>query len=299
MELGYTITDNEERRCEKKRIGWLYPTATHQPDANQLTASSGFQAASQEYFDSEMEVLFLPLFRDMPHMLRPLSELIADYQLDGVFLSEVSRSESYIAEARDTEIPVILWGLPLPAEKPNLGYVSYNSIEGIVQAMEHLVQLGHRRIGFANGSTRAFVNEKRLDGYRLGLSRAGIPYDDSLVFEGRHTFASGAEAFDRLYAQGVTAICCASDKIAVGVIQAAQSAGLNVPEDLSVTGYDNDPVCSSILPGLTTLSQDFFHLGQIAATMMHCLLHGLPMGSVSMIPPMIIRGSTGKAKSAR
>ena len=136
-----------------------------------------------------------------------------------------------------------------------------------------------------------------VDGYRLALARAGIPYDEALVYEGDYSFACGAPAFEKLYAQGVTAICCASDKMAVGVIHAAQAAGLSVPEDFSVTGYDNDPVCNSIYPGLTTLSQDFFRVGQVAATLMHCQLHGMPMGPVSIIPPLLVRSSTAEVKS--
>ena len=136
-----------------------------------------------------------------------------------------------------------------------------------------------------------------VDGYRLALARAGIPYDEALVYEGDYSFACGALAFEKLYAQGVTAICCASDKMAVGVIHAAQAAGLSVPEDFSVTGYDNDSLCNSIYPGLTTLSQDFFRVGQVAATLMHCQLHGLPMGPVSIIPPLLVRSSTAEVKA--
>ena len=81
------------------------------------------------------------------------------------------------------------------------------------------------------------------------------------------------------------------------LIQAAQAAGLSVPEDFSVTGYDNDPVCNDIFPWLTTLSQDFFRIGQVAATLMHCQLHGMPIGPVSIIPPLLVRSSTAEVKS--
>ncbi len=295
--LGYSLPETENRSAGKKRIGWIYATENHSTNASQLSVSSGFQAASQQNFNNEMELILLPLFRDMPHMLRPLHELIADYQLDGVFMSDILHDERYLQDVDEAEIPIVLWGLPLSREKSNVGHVTYDSIAGIGLAMQHLFSLGHRRIGFLTGTLRAYVSEQRLDGYRLALARAGLPYDEALLYEGDYSFACGAPAFEKLYAQGVTAICCASDKMAVGVIHAAQAAGLSVPEDFSVTGYDNDSLCNSIYPGLTTLSQDFFRIGQVAATLMHCQLHGMPMGPVSIIPPLLVRSSTAEVKA--
>lgn len=298
-ELGYSLPKTEIHPGEKKRIGWIYPTSAHDPDPHQLSVSSGFQVAAQELFSNQMELILLPLFRDIPHMLRPLPQLISDYQLDGIFMSDILRSERYLEDVKEAEIPIILWGLPLPQEKPNVGHITYDSIAGIRVTVEHLFQLGHRKIGYVGGEMSAYVNEERLDGYRLALSRCGLSFDPALVYEGNHSFACGAPAFKKLYAQGVTAICCASDKMAVGVIHAAQAAGLSVPEDLSVTGYDDDPVRVGIFPGLTTPRQDFFRLGQIAATMMHCLMQGLPLGPVSLLPQLIVRHSTGPVKERR
>lgn len=295
-EMGYSLPETEARSARKKRIGWIYATASHETSIGQLSVSSGFQAASQKHYGNEMELILLPLFRDMPQMLRPLPDLIADYRLDGVFMSDILYDERYLQDVAEAEAPMILWGLPFSQEKSNIGHVTCDDVVGIELAMQHLFSLGHRRIGFLTGTLRAHVSEQRLDGYRLALAREGIPFDEALVYEGDYSFACGAPAFEKLYAQGVTAICCASDKMAVGVIQAAQAAGLSVPEDFSVTGYDNDPVCNDIFPWLTTLSQDFFRIGQVAATLMHCQLHGLPIGPVSIVPPLLVRGSTARAK---
>ena len=297
-QLGYATPENEAANRPlggRKRIGWLYRSATREMNPGQLNASNGFQYVAQEMRDIRMEVLLLPQFQDKPAG-RTLSQLVADYHLDGAFISDIQVHDLLFQEVQEVFVPLVFWGAPPIAEQANVCAVTYDSIVGIGKTMAHLLSLGHRRIGFLNGNSGAYVSQERLDGYILALTRAGVSFDPTLVWEGDYSFACGAPALDYFLQKGVTAICCASDKMAIGAAHAATQRGLSIPEDLSIVGYDDDPLCSSMFPSLTTVAQDFFRIGRVAATLMTCMLRGLPVGPVSIHPELLVRGSTAAPK---
>ena len=294
-QLGYPVQGNASVSVgARKRVGWIYRTDSRTPGTTQLIACSGFQRTAQDLKDSNMDVLMLPLFLDTPE--KTLLELITENHLDGAFLSDIKQNDVFFEEAKEVNVPLVFWGLPLTEERSNYGFVAYDSVSGVSMAMKHLLDLGHRRIGFLNGNRPAHVSMERLDGYMLALAHAGISYDPSLTWEGDYTFACGAPALEFFLQKGVTAVCCASDKMAIGLAHAAQQRGIAIPEDLSIVGYDNDPVCSSMFPQLTTVAQDFFRIGKVTATLMECLLQGMPVGPVSIPPELIVRGSTAAPK---
>jgi LacI family transcriptional regulator len=122
---------------------------------------------------------------------------------------------------------------------------------------EHLIELGHRRIGFITGRLDHGAAAQRTDGYVDAYRSRGIPIDENLILTGRFTFESGMEAAHRLLAnpERPTAIFAANDDMAVGVIHVAHEMNLSVPGDLSVAGFDDTPIAEYIYPTLTTMQQ--------------------------------------------
>lgn len=136
--------------------------------------------------------------------------------------------------------------------------------------MQHLFALGHRRIGYINGPARYYASALRLAGYREELEGAGIPFDPALVERGDWELESGYRAMQRLLTvqPRMTALFAGNDLMAVGAIYALQDAGLRVPEDVAVVGYDDREISRTFRPQLTTVTLPCREMGQAAARML-------------------------------
>jgi DNA-binding LacI/PurR family transcriptional regulator len=134
-------------------------------------------------------------------------------------------------------------------------------------AVEHLVKLGHRRIAYINGPHDWAASKERLVGYQDVLAQYGIPYDPALVEEGTWEVQSGYHAAKKFLfiPDSPTAIFAANDLMALGAIYAIQDAGLNVPKDIAVVGYDDRDIASFSKPTITTVCSPSFEMGQLAA----------------------------------
>ena len=130
----------------------------------------------------------------------------------------------------------------------------------------HLINFGHRRIGFIKGHPNHMASNDRLFGYRRALDRAGISYEPQLVAEGEFDFDSGARA-GRYFldmAEPPTAIFAANDDMAAGVLAVAHDRGIDLPGQLSVAGFDDTTLARSVWPPLTTINQPMFDLAHTA-----------------------------------
>lgn len=136
----------------------------------------------------------------------------------------------------------------------------------VMELMESLITLGHRRIAHIKGPPSHGACQWRYKGYRDALRKAGIEYDPSLVAQGEFSFESGIEAANHLLdlKEPPTAIFAANDDMAAGVIRAACERGLVVPRDLSVCGFDDTPIARHIYPALTTVRQPTSEMGRLA-----------------------------------
>ncbi|MEM9838620.1 MAG: LacI family DNA-binding transcriptional regulator [Pseudomonadota bacterium] len=134
------------------------------------------------------------------------------------------------------------------------------------QMTEHLLELGHKRIAFIRGKEDQFATQARYEGYAQALGDAGLSVDKRLVLPGTFDFESGLDAGERLLKRKTppTAVFAANDDMATGVIMAAHRAGVDVPKDLSVVGFDDSEVALRTWPALTTVRQPLEELGVAA-----------------------------------
>jgi LacI family transcriptional regulator len=155
-------------------------------------------------------------------------------------------------------------------------------------AARHLVQLGHRRIGFINGPAGWDATGYRLAGYQAELAAWEIPYNPALMKQGDWQVQSGYELAQQLLAtpQRPSAVFAANDLMALGVIYAAQEAGLNVPEEIAVVGYDDRDFAGFVRPTLTTVRMPCEEMGRIAAESLLRLIRG----EVDLIEPTLVEG---------
>lgn len=170
-------------------------------------------------------------------------------------------------------------------------------------ATGHLLKLGHRRIGYINGPEKYYSSQDRLIGYQQELSAAGIAFDPALVERGDWEMQSGYEAAARLLAlpEPPTAFFVANDLMAVGAIYAVQDAGLTVPDDIAIVGYDDRTVASLSRPALTTVTLPCYEMGQASARLLLTLLDNQPAAEEEIKVPgrLIIRQSCGSVEGKR
>ncbi len=162
-------------------------------------------------------------------------------------------------------------------------------------ATRHLLDLGHTRIAHVAGTLSRTGARERLEGYHQALRDHGIERDERLVFEGDFTEEGGREAVARaLESAAFTAVFAANDKMAAGAIAAVREAGLSVPEDVSVVGFDNTAISRFTFPALTTVDYPVGSMGREAATHLLQTIEGSDPPALPLIQPRLVeRDSTG------
>ena len=206
--------------------------------------------------------------------------------------------------------------LPYPAPRPGtrlppivavseriagagLPLVSVDNVRAARDAVTHLLQLGHRRIGYIGGTPRNALTADREAGYRKALVAHGLePLRDWLAY-GDFSVESGAQSAERLLASDrpPTAIFACNDEMAIGAISAVKARGMRVPDDVSVVGFDDIPFAVSYDPPLTTVRQPFFEMGAAAMNMMTQLIAGQTLARKKVLLPteLVVRESASVA----
>jgi LacI family transcriptional regulator len=234
---------------------------------------------------------------------RPASwtSALASHDTDGVILVISELTAAQLGQLRSSGIPLVVIDPvnPPPPDVPSVGATNW---AGGLAATDHLLSLGHRRIGAIAGPSDYLCSRARIDGYRSGVERAGIQFDPALVrngdFEHEGGFVRGGELLDM--SDPPTAIFAGSDQQAFGVYEAARQRGLRIPQDLSLVGFDELPIARWVSPPLTTVRQPLAEMGRTAAQMLGELIEGLSLRStrVELSTELIVRESTAAPAEA-
>ncbi len=195
---------------------------------------------------------------------------------------------------RDLGIALPVVGLQAPAG-PSSDVVGVDHVLGARLAAEHLVALGHRRIQHVSGPAGWAESEGRRQGFAEAIAAAGL--EVLPVVQGDWTAAAGFAAAARLD-PGVTAVACANDQLAIGLMAALSDAGRRVPDEVSVTGFDDLPEAAYLRPALTTVRQDFDAIGRRAVELIARRLSGgtdvanAARAAIAIDPVLVVRAST-------
>ena len=271
-------------------IGLLIPTITHSIFAmstrgiQDYAESRGYQIIyGNTNYESEKEF-----------------DLVQNFQkrrIEGIVLTGLPKMEKTIAVLREAAIPfVVTWET---VEDSNINMVSFDNFTSSYEATELLINLGHQRIAMIPGvfsvSERAF---RRWKGYKKCLEDHGIQYDANLVIEKMYSFYNGKEAMTSLLKQQPTAVFCGTDVTAVGALHAIHNAGLRVPDDISVIGYDDSEYAAFTYPPLTTVRIPSYEMGELAAKVLLELITGNSdrVQRYVLDTELVMRQSVGPAK---
>ena len=219
--------------------------------------------------------------------IRPWLANLAERKSDGLLMAVYQLDAKQIQRVKSLGIPVVLID-PVGQPGPDLTTVGAANWEGGYSATEHLLQLGHKRIAMIGGREDLQCSSAREDGYLSALRRAGVASDPALMVPGDFSIEAGEAATRKLLelTDRPTAIFTGNDGQALGAYRAARAAGLRIPQDLSIIGFDDIPAAEWIEPGLTTIRQPVV---QMAETAMRALLRHLD--GVEELPQRIVLGT--------
>lgn len=219
-------------------------------------------------------------------------DLVRSHRADGVVVSGPLFDDPELSDLVGDGFPIVIQGNLPGSTAPSVDIDNVASARG---AVEHLIELGHRRIACITNAPLTYTSAAdRLAGYRAALEGAGLPADNDLIEEGGFDAASGHRAMAAVLARTTPeAVFAASDVIALGVIGALRAAGLGVPEDVSVIGFNDIPLAAYFDPPLTTVRLPASDLGLAAGTALLDLIAGrdVPLRTL-LATRIVIRSST-------
>lgn len=224
-----------------------------------------------------------------------LHRRVVDNRLtDGLILTSTELHDALLDTLLERNRPYVLNGRPWH-HADVINYVDAANRQGAQQAIEHLLRLGRQRIATITGRTDISSGYDRLAGYRDVLKRRGLEINDRLIFKGDFTEASGYIGMRALLQHQPDAVFVASDGMATGALRALREAGVRVPDDIAVVGFDDMPFATMSEPQLTTVRQPVQRLGYLATEGLIGLLEGTitPPYQVSLPTQLVIRESCG------
>ncbi|MHA4816120.1 LacI family DNA-binding transcriptional regulator [Streptomyces aculeolatus] len=226
---------------------------------------------------------------------RRYEQLAADRRVDGVFLNELRVDDPRIALLRELGLPAV--GVNAAREGFPFPFVRQDGAAGVSDLVFHLASLGHRRIAHVSGPAEFLHARERVDAWRSALLRSGLEVGP--LCEGDFTYDGGRVAADELLGlqRPPTAVVCANDLTAIGLMNRVQELGVRVPDELSVAGYDGIRFGDYVRPALTTVQTAPSHLGQEAARLLLDAIEGEVGADERFVEnaSLVIRASTGPA----
>lgn len=261
-ELGYV--PNPQARALAFRRNFLIGLLHDNPNAQTvLNVQEGVLDAIR---DTDFALVVRPVDRHSPHMLADIRGFLEKQRLHGVLiLPPISENDDLAALCREIDCGYVRMGSAKLDDHEHL--VQSDDRKAVEAAVDYLVEMGHRRIGLIAGPEGFRSAAERRAGFDAAMKRHNLSVPDELVAQGTYRFDSGIAAGEKLLRadQKPTAIYSCNDEMAAGALRAIREAGLKVPEDISLVGFDDSPVASHIWPPMTTVGWPIHAMARSAA----------------------------------
>lgn len=219
--------------------------------------------------------------------------------IDGLVVFAPKTNDAGLLQLVEEKYPfIVVHGRSLDIEYPS---VDVDNKQGTSTILRHLLDLGHRRIGFVTGRLDEINAVDRFGTYKAALEQEGIAFVGSLVAPGDWTLESGYRSFAQLYEsqEPPTAILCSNDQMAIGLLKAAHDRGVTVPDEVSIAGFDDIRFASFVSPALTTVRQPLELIAQAAADLILEQTEKKEGANrrILLAPQLIVRSSTGSPRT--
>jgi LacI family transcriptional regulator len=252
------------------------------------------EGALEAVYEEDMQLVLYTTLHEHDREVSVL-ERLSDGATDGAIILLPLESSGELVALQESGFPFVVVDPRIPLDD-GIPAVSAAHRAGALAATEHLLSLGHRRIGHISGPAGWAATTERIEGYHSALAVAGVLPTSELIVEGNFEAPTGVAAANVLLdlPDPPTAIFSANDNMAAGVLQAAHERGLTVPGDLSVVGFDDADLASILSPGLTTVRQPLAELGRTGVSLLTRLVERQRVEAlrVELATRLVVREST-------
>jgi LacI family transcriptional regulator len=238
-------------------------------------------------------ILSLFLFHTADDEEKIAMRVLRNKLVDGIIVSALPIGDPLTAQLQAYEIPFVMIGRP--ADPSTINFVDVDNVSGAYNGVSHLIRTGYQRIATITCPLNTMVGQDRRQGYLNALNERGRSVDEALIIEGDFTEQGGYLAMQRLLHLQPDAVFVASDTMALGALRALRQAGLSVPGDIAVIGYDDLPSSAISDPPLTTIRQPIRRLGAQAVEILLDILNNGPQPPRHVVTTteLVIRTSCG------
>ncbi len=214
-------------------------------------------------------------------------------QPDGLIIASVTENDPLFSRLITMKRTFVMVETP-PRYDDIVNYVTIDNVRASEQAVEHLASLGYRRIATITGQLDIRDGTDRLKGFKSGMEKVGLPLDPNLIYPGQFSRDFGYSGMKYLLAHKPDAVVCGGDTIAIGAIEAIQEAGLRVPDDIAIVGFDDLDVAIQSNPPLTTIRHSVQRVGEVAAQLLIDLIEGKVQAPHHIVLPteLVVRQSS-------
>lgn len=269
-ELGYrpNALAQSLRMSRTQLLGFISDEIATTPFAGNVI--KGAQSAAW----AKGRILLVVNTEGSPELEASAIERLLQHQVEGIIYAAMYHHSVRCPESL-RQVPTVL--VDCYCEDRSLPSVVPNEVQGGMAAARALLECGHRHIGFINDSNPVPAHYGRLEGYQWALQAHGVAFDPDLVIDQANSAEGGYQAASELLQRNdrPTAIFCFSDRMAMGVYEAARELGLRVPQDVSIVGFDNQElICTALRPPLSTVALPHYEMGQWAITHLQRRIEG-------------------------
>ncbi|MBM7555428.1 LacI family DNA-binding transcriptional regulator [Halanaerobacter jeridensis] len=235
---------------------------------------------------AQYDILLFTITKDT-YSQRSYLELCRERKVEGAIFISLCLDDPHIEEIKEAEMPVAVIDIKL--EGKNLGYITSNNYSGIEQALDYLFEMGHRKIGFIGSCEGAEVSQIRLQAYQDYMQQAGF-YDEDYIWRGDFSKESGQQVAEEILStpDKPTALIAVSDLMALEIMKTLKKAGVAIPEDISIIGFDDIPAARYSDPALTTVAQNGIGLGKEATKFILDSLEGKKTSDAKLLATELV-----------
>ena len=255
--------------------------------------------ATEALHEQEMRAVLCPTRHEHDREAALVERLLRG-TTDGAILVLPSESAAELRELGTQGFPFVVVDPPKPLDE-RIPVVSATHWAGARSATDHLLELGHRRIGMITGRKGWVATEERVNGYQAALAGAGVIPAPELIAPGKFEIDDGYRGARRLLElpEPPTAIFASNDNMAIGALRAAAELNLVVPDQLSIVGFDDSELSRVVTPSLTTVRQPLEEMGRMAVSLLTRLIDGQRVETlrIELATRLVVRGSTARPAS--
>ena len=284
VELGYS---RSARSSQPDRIAVFVINMEYtKPEDFGYDLVMGFRQLAEP---AGFHVDIIPLTRELQLSSHYDTYMVQNNYVGSMFLG-MSLPDPWMKDFEDCKTPAVLYDNYM-LTNPRITYVGVSNVEGMELAVGYLKGLGHQKIGYLSSALEAYVFQQRYNAYFQAMKAHGLSVDEDMTGVNYFITECLSRHLPRILKAGCTAILCSHDLLAHSVMMHCAQLGLRVPEDISIMGFDDLPLCRYTQPPLTTIRQDRIQLGKSAFYALMNQLNNVHVSSLLLHPELVCRDS--------